>query len=33
MALLKRYNEVGIEFAFPTRTLYMNNVGAEEIQP
>ncbi len=27
MALLKRYNEAGIEFAFPTQTLYVNNVG------
>lgn len=26
MELLKRYNEAGIEFAFPTQTLYVNNV-------
>ncbi|VGO11656.1 Low conductance mechanosensitive channel YnaI [Pontiella desulfatans] len=25
MELLKRYNEAGIEFAFPTQTLYVNN--------
>ncbi len=26
MQLLKRYNEAGIEFAFPTQTLYVNNL-------
>jgi len=26
MELLKRYNDAGIEFAFPTQTLYLNNV-------
>lgn len=26
MELLRRYNEAGIEFAFPTQTLYVNNV-------
>ena len=26
MELLKRYNEAGIEFAFPTQTLYVNNL-------
>lgn len=27
MELLKRYNEAGIEFAFPTQTLYVNNLS------
>ncbi len=31
MELLRRYNEAGIEFAFPTQTLYVNQVdGVEE---
>jgi MscS family membrane protein len=29
MELLKRYNEAGIEFAFPTQTLYVNNVDGK----
>jgi MscS family membrane protein len=29
MELLKRYNDAGIEFAFPTRTLYVNNLTEE----
>ena len=27
MELLKRYNEAGIEFAFPTQTVYVNNLS------
>ncbi len=27
MELLRRYNEAGIEFAFPTQTLYVNGIG------
>ncbi len=29
MELLERYNAAGIEFAFPTQTLYVNEVGKE----
>jgi MscS family membrane protein len=29
MELLTRYNEAGIEFAFPTQTLYVNGVEGE----
>ncbi len=29
MELLRRYNEAGIEFAFPTQTLYVNNLSAD----
>jgi len=29
MELLRRYNEAGIEFAFPTQTLYVNNLSEE----
>ena len=31
MELLRRYNEAGIEFAFPTQTLYVNNVTGETV--
>jgi len=30
MELLRRYNEAGIEFAFPTQTLYVNNMDGGE---
>jgi len=30
MEILKRFNEAGIEFAFPTQTLYINRDAAEE---
>jgi MscS family membrane protein len=30
MELLKRYNDAGIEFAFPTQTLYVNNLPENE---
>jgi len=29
MELLRRYNDAGIEFAFPTQTLYVNNLSSE----
>jgi MscS family membrane protein len=32
MELLKRYNEAGIEFAFPTQTLYVNGIEGGGIQ-
>ena len=31
MELLKRYNEAGIEFAFPTQTLYVNEMPAATV--
>ena len=32
MELLRRYNEAGIEFAFPTQTLYLKGAGAGSAQ-
>ena len=33
MELLRRYNDAGIEFAFPTQTLYVNNVDRNDSEP
>ena len=30
MELLRRYNDAGIEFAFPTQTLYVNKVDEDD---
>jgi len=33
MELLERFNDAGLEFAFPTQTLYVENATADTSQP